>query len=85
MHNLGYQVICSDDVQFIDTLDVRCEINLNASPRFTLAPSLALFMETPAIEPQNNIQNATKYNRVISFDPNILKLESPLCQFEPLH
>ena len=78
LESIGYRVICSDDRQFIETLDVRCEISLNAATRYTLAPHVALFMETPAIAPENNIENASKYDRVISFDPDILKLENAI-------
>jgi len=74
IESIGYQVICSSDPQFIKTLDVRCEISLNSAARYTLAPRVALFMETPAIEPRNNVINASKFDRVISFDPNILEL-----------
>ena len=75
---IGYQVICSSDTQLINTLDVKCEISLNASHKYTTAPHIALFMETPAIEPKNNSKNASKYDRVLSYDPDILKLRNAI-------
>ena len=72
----GYQVVCSQNMQFIETLDVRCEINVNATPQYTRSPRIGLFIEPPTIEPKNNVQYAKKYDRVVTYNPELLKLNN---------
>jgi hypothetical protein len=53
-----------------------CEIHINARPKISNAPKIALYMETPAVDPANNAQNASDYKAVISFDKSLDHLEN---------
>lgn len=80
---MGMQPLFPQDVTAENISSVVCEIHINARKPISNAPLIGLFMETPAVVPQNNPQTAQAYQRVISFDhalrhlPNFIEANLP--------
>lgn len=80
---MGMQPLFPQDVTAENISSIVCEIHINARKPISDAPLIGLFMETPAVVPQNNPQSARAYERVISFDhalrhlPNFVEANLP--------
>lgn len=80
---LGMQPLFPQDVTAENISSIVCEIHINARKPISSAPLIGLFMETPAVVPQNNAHSAQAYERVISFDhalrhlPNFVEANLP--------
>jgi len=80
---LGMQPLFPQDVTAENISSIVCEIHINARKPISSAPLIGLFMETPAVVPQNNPESAQAYERVISFDhalrhlPNFVEANLP--------
>ena len=80
---MGMQPLFPQDVTAENISSVVCEIHINARKPISNAPLIGLFIETPAVMPQNNPQSAQAYQRVISYDhalrhlPNFIEANLP--------
>jgi hypothetical protein len=68
---LQMKVVFPNDLSKINHEDIKLELHVNSCRKVTNKPSLALFMETPAVCPENNFENTKHYNQVITFDENL--------------